>query len=224
MHNVYKILFKEYGPQGWWPVNGKYSRNDFSIPGNRKERFEIILGAILTQNTSWKNAEKAIANLRKANLLDPVKIAKAKNKVIAQAIKPSGYFNQKTERLKIISDFLLKNRNLSRLPVKDMRNKLLAVKGVGPETADSIILYAYNKPSFVVDLYTKRIFSRLGICKKDTGYAELQGLFHRSLLSDARLFNEYHALIVEHAKRFCKKVPECSGCPLGKLCKKKNLA
>jgi len=218
MYNVYEILFKEYGPQGWWPVNGKYNRNDFSIPRNSKEKFEIILGAILTQNTSWKNAEKALANLRKANLLDPVKIVKAKDQVIAKAVRPSGYFNQKAERLKIISDFLLKNKDISRLPVEDMRNELLAIKGVGPETADSIILYAFNKPSFVVDLYTRRIFSRLGICRKDAGYEELQGLFHKELKKDAVLFNEYHALIVEHAKRFCKKIPECSGCPLSKLC------
>ncbi|MBD3304032.1 hypothetical protein GF343_02720 [Candidatus Woesearchaeota archaeon] len=221
MYNLYEILFKEYGPQGWWPVNGKYSKNDFSIPRNKKEKFEIIVGAVLTQNTSWKNAEKAIANLRKANILDPVKIVKADKKVLAQAIRPSGYFNQKAGRLKLISDFLLKNKDISRLPVEDMRNKLLGIKGVGPETADSILLYAYNKPSFVVDLYTKRIFSRIGICKNTAKYGELQGLLHKKLKKDAVLFNEYHALIVEHAKRFCKKVPECSGCPLGKLCKKR---
>ncbi|MBW3002520.1 endonuclease III domain-containing protein [Candidatus Woesearchaeota archaeon] len=209
MYNVYKILFKEYGPQNWWPVTTK------------NKRFETIIGAVLTQNTSWKNVENAIANLRKAGLIDPVKIVKASDKVIAEAIRPSGYFNQKTERLKIISDFILKNSNISRLPVEDLRNKLLEIKGVGPETADSIILYAYNKPSFVVDLYTKRIFSRLGICRQDVKYEELQGLFHEKLKKDAVLFNEYHALIVEHAKRFCKKVPDCAGCPLIGFCKKR---
>ena len=221
LKKIYKTLHKEYGPQGWWPVNGKYNKNDFSIPRNRKEQFEIILGAILTQNTSWKNVEKAIANLREKNLIDPSKIANANREVIAQAIRPSGYFNQKSERLKIAADFFLKNKDLHKLSADKLREKLLQVKGVGPETADSIILYAYSKPSFVVDLYTKRIFSRLGFCRQEIKYEELQGLFHSNLEKDTRLFNEYHALIVEHAKRFCTKKPSCLNCPLDKLCKKK---
>jgi len=221
LKKIYKTLHKEYGPQGWWPVNGRYNKNDFSIPRNSKEQFEIILGTILTQNTSWKNVEKAIANLRKENLIGPAKITEANNKIIAQAIRPSGYFNQKTERLKIISDFLLKNKNLSCLPVEKLREVLLEIKGIGPETADSIILYAFNKPSFVIDLYTKRIFSRLGLCKEDCKYNELQDLFHANLEKDANLFNEYHALIVEHAKRFCTKRPDCLNCPLSRQCKKK---
>lgn len=221
MIKIYRILFKEYGPQGWWPVDGKYNKGDFRFPRNRKETFEIIVGAILTQNTSWRNVEKAMSNLRDKNLIDPARIACAGVNTIAQAIRPSGYFNQKAERLKIVSEFLLNNRGLSEKPVKILRSMLLEVKGIGPETADSIILYAYHKPSFVVDLYTKRIFSRLGICRKDAKYEALQDLFHRSLPMDAGLFNEYHALIVEHAKRFCTKKPVCSGCPLGSLCRKR---
>ncbi len=209
MYNIYRILFKEYGPQKWWPVT------------TRNRQFEIIIGAILTQNTSWKNVEKAIDNLRAANLVDSVKIMKTSKNALAKLIRPSGYFNQKAGRLKIISGFLLKNKNISKLPTEKLRKKLLEIKGVGPETADSIILYAFSKPSFVVDLYTKRIFSRLGICKENCTYEELQDLFHDSLPKDAKIFNEYHALIVEHAKRFCTKKPDCIKCPLSRLCKKK---
>lgn len=220
LKKIYKILHKEYGPQGWWPVNGMYNKSDFSIPRNKKEQFEIILGTILTQNTSWKNVEKAIANLQDKNLINPAKILKVNKKVLAQAIKPSGYFNQKTERLKIVADFFLRNKDLNKLSVNNLREKLLQVKGIGLETADSIILYVFNKPSFVIDLYTKRIFSRIGICRQETRYEELQDLFHKNLEKDANLFNEYHALIVEHAKRFCTKKPTCLNCPLNKQCKK----
>ncbi|MBW2972970.1 endonuclease III domain-containing protein [Candidatus Woesearchaeota archaeon] len=209
MQKIFKTLYKTYGAQNWWPVTSK------------NKQFEIIIGTILTQNTSWKNVEKAIANLKEKNLIHPAKIIKTNKNALAKLIKPSGYFNQKAERLKIVSKFLLQNKNLSRLPVKKLRETLLEIKGVGPETADSIILYAFNKPSFVVDLYTKRIFSRLGFCNQDCKYDELQDLFHKSLARDAKLFNEYHALIVEHAKQFCRKTPECRGCPLTKVCRKR---
>ena len=208
MHKIFKTLYKTYGAQNWWPITSK------------NKQFEVIIGTILTQNTAWKNVEKAIVNLKKKDLIYPAKIIKTNKNTLARLIRPSGYFNQKAERLKIISEFLLKNKDLSRLPVKKLRETLLEIKGVGPETADSIILYAFNKASFVVDLYTKRIFSRLGFCRPDCKYDELQDLFHKSLARDAKLFNEYHALIVEHAKQFCRKTPECKGCPLSNTCKK----
>lgn len=203
------MLYKAYGAQKWWPVTSK------------NKQFEIILGTILTQNTSWKNVEIAISNLNAEKLIDPVKIVKTDMQKLAALIRPSGYFNQKAERLKIIAEFFLKNNNLSILSAKELRKTLLEIKGVGPETADSIVLYAFNKPSFVVDLYTKRIFSRMGLCKKDCSYDELQKMFHDALPSDAALFNEYHALIVEHAKQHCKKTPVCKNCPLTSKCKKR---
>ena len=202
LNKIYNILHKTYGKQGWWPVT----------TDNRQ--FEIIIGAILTQNTAWKNVEKAIANLRRAKLIDANKILKIKKEKLAQLIQSAGYYNQKAERLKIIAKFYLENKNPT-------REQLLDVKGVGPETADSILLYAYNKPSFVVDAYTKRIFSRLGLIKTDD-YHEVQDFFHANLEKNEKLFNEYHALIVELAKRHCNKKPECGGCPLGKMCGRKS--
>lgn len=217
---IYLLLYREFGPQGWWPVNGEYNKNNFDIPRNSEERFEIILGAVLTQNTSWKNVEKALFNLRKANIFSPEKILKTSQSRLAELIRPSGYYNQKAERLKIVSQFFIGNKNLADLPVSELREKLLSVKGIGPETADSIILYAFRKPIFVVDAYTKRIFSRLGICSKGIDYHSLQDLFHANLKKNLSLFNEYHALLVELAKRHCSKAPVCSSCPLTKMCKK----
>ena len=199
--HIYNILFKTYSNQNWWPTTTK------------QKQFEIIIGTILTQNTSWKNAEKAVANLKNNNLISPNKILKTNKTKLAKLIKSSGYFNQKAERLKIISRFYLENRNPT-------REQLLKVKGIGPETADSILLYAYNKPSFVVDLYTKRIFSRLGICRQDYKYESVRQLFMSNLPKDQKLFNEYHALIVKLAKEHCRKKPVCGGCPLAKSCKK----
>ncbi len=217
---AYQKLHEAFGPQGWWPVNGEYSKNNFDIPRNSEERFEIIIGAILTQNTSWKNVEKALSNLRDANIRSPEKILQANKNRLAKLIRPSGYYNQKAERLKIVSRFFLENPSLETLPVPALREKLLSVKGIGPETADSIILYAFRKPVFVIDAYTKRIFSRLGLCSKDADYHSLQDLFHANLKKDRPLFNEYHALLVELAKRHCSKVPACSPCPLNRFCRK----
>lgn len=217
---AYQKLHEAFGPQGWWPVNGKYNKNNFDIPRNSAEKFEIILGAILTQNTSWKNVEKALANLRNSNLLSPEKILQANKNRLAKLIRPSGYYNQKAERLKIVSRFFLSNKNLEILPLPVFRERLLSVKGIGPETADSIILYAFRKPIFVIDAYTKRIFSRLGVCSQDADYRSLQDLFHANLKKDAPLYNEYHALLVELAKKHCAKSPVCSPCPLTKMCRK----
>ncbi len=215
---VYKRLFKKFGKQNWWPVNEVHEGC------LDKRMFEVIIGAILTQNTSWKNVEKAIENLLAADLIDLKKISKVNKQKLAKLIRPSGYFNQKAERLKIFADYILKNYNghLTTFMEKDhreIRPELLKIKGIGPETADSIILYAFQKPMFVIDMYTKRIFSRLGVVDENIAYEDLQKMFHKNLKEDAEIFNEYHALIVEFAKQFCTKKPQCLGCPLNKECK-----
>lgn len=202
IQKTYNILSDRFGKQNWWPTT------------TENRQFEIIIGAILTQNTAWKNAEKAIANLKKANLVDAKKILKTKKEKLAQLIRPAGYYSQKAERLKIIAKFYLENKNPA-------REQLLNVKGVGPETADSILLYAYSRPFFVVDAYTKRIFSRLGLIKT-RDYHEVQDFFHANLEKDEKMFNEFHALIVELAKRHCNKKPVCEGCPLKITCKHLN--
>ena len=212
---IYNILYNKFGKQRWWPttlegdIHPTYHGNKI----NEKQRFEIIVGAVLTQNTSWKNVEKAIYNLNKAKVLGINRIRKISKSRLAKLIRPSGYYNQKAERLKIAAEFFSKNKNSS-------REELLGVKGIGPETADSILLYAFNKPFFVVDAYTKRIFSRIGICKNKCDYEELQEFFHKSLPKNAKLFNEYHALIVELAKQNCTKKPDCKTCPINKVCKR----
>ncbi len=212
---IYKKLLKAYGNQKWWPttLEGELHPSYHGNGINEKQRFEIIAGAILTQNTSWKNVEKAIISLNKTKSLGINKIKKISKSKLASLIKPSGYYNQKAERLKIVADFFSKNRNPT-------REQLLAVKGIGPETADSILLYAFSKPVFVVDAYTKRIFSRIGLCKGKCGYDELQEIFHNNLPKKARMFNEYHALIVELAKQRCSKKPNCKKCPISAYCKK----
>jgi len=211
---IYEELSKIYGPQGWWPIKGKY----LGGPKNNSERFEVMIGAILTQNTSWKNVEKAISNLHKENLIYAKKISKVSQKKLAKLIKSAGYYNQKAERLKIFANYLLKNPNFLKKEIPQLRKELLSIKGIGPETADSMILYALNKPVFVIDAYTRRIFSRLGFCNEDASYEELQQMFHKNLPKNTKLFNNYHAVLVEHAKNNCKKKPECGGCVLSKIC------
>ena len=209
---IYKALLKEYSYQGWWPVSGKYNPGDHSFPNTEQQKFEICIGAILTQNTSWLNVEKALKNLSKAGLLNPVVMSKVKEEVIAKLIVPAGYFNQKAKKIKLFLEFLEKK------PIT--RDNLLSVWGIGPETADSILLYAYKKPKFVIDSYTKRIMSRIGLCTKDVSYYELQHLFESKLKKDYKLFNEYHALFVEHAKQYCLNKPICKGCPIHQYCGK----
>lgn len=211
---IYDILYKEYGKQGWWPVTleGELHPKYHVSKLNGKQRFEIIIGAILTQNTSWKNVEKAIIELNKAKVLNIEGILKTGVRRLAKLIRSAGYYNQKAERLKIVAKFFDKVKELS-------REELLNVKGIGGETADSILLYAFEKPYFVIDAYTKRIFSRIGFGFKS--YDELQNVFMKGLPAKVRLFNEYHALLVELAKQHCKVKPECKGCPLLKICKRK---
>lgn len=209
---IYDLLLENYGFQGWWPINGKYNPNNYSYPRTAEQRFEICVGAILTQNTSWKQVEKALENLRRMNALNPQSITSFEVNKLKQAIKPAGYFNQKARKLKEFTTFFLQ------LKKEPTREELLSIWGVGPETADSILLYAYKKPLFVIDAYTKRVFNRIGF--KEKTYDELQKLFMNNLKPDYKLFNEYHALIVEHAKKLCAKKPDCGKCFLNRMCKK----
>lgn len=191
---IYDLLYKKYGSQHWWPC----------VSNNRE--FEIVIGAILTQNTNWNNVEKCIKNLKENNLLNKNAIKNINITKLAEFIRSSGYYKQKARKLKEFVNF---NGIIN-------RENLLNIWGIGPETTDSILLYAYNQPVFVIDAYTKRIFSRLGI--KLDSYDEYQDYFHKNLTKDYKLFNEYHALLVELAKKHCKTKPLCNNCPLMKEC------
>lgn len=228
IRQIYDELFRMYGPQGWWPVAPADSSDgipkygvDANTVKTERQKLEIIFGTILTQNTAWANAEKAIINLNREGLVDIRKMRAASSQKIASLIRPAGYFNQKSERLKIIAKYFY-DEYKGNLKVffgrdtKKIRQELLGIKGIGPETADSILLYAGSKPVFVVDAYTIRIFSNLGILKDGMSYDEVQELFMKNLPSDAKMFNEYHALIVEHAKNYYAKGMVYKECPLYK--------
>ncbi|MBN1792607.1 endonuclease III domain-containing protein [Candidatus Woesearchaeota archaeon] len=214
----YGALLKRYGPQGWWPIldlhharkgvnptksgsiNG-YHPGDFSYPRSEAQRFEICIGAILTQNTAWPNVEKALLNLKQLDCLDSGRLLALSEEILKGAIRPAGYFNQKARKLKVFAEFYasLKGRAPS-------RGELLGLWGVGPETADSILLYAFRVPVFVVDAYTRRIFSGMGWFEKDAEYESIRSFFESSLDGDYKLFQEYHALIVEKGKRMRAEV------------------
>jgi endonuclease III related protein len=212
---IYDRLLSEYGAQGWWPllsydgvnptktgsVTG-YHPGDYSFPRSDDERFEIICGALLTQNTNWQNVEKALINLRNKGLLNARGVLNCDIDLLKDCIRPAGYFNQKAERLKILAEFFV---GLDRVP---MRDELLDLKGVGPETCDSILLYAYSVPSFVVDAYTKRMVRRLGLVGGDN-YDDIKSFFENNLDKDYRVYQEFHALIVEYAKRRDGFLAEC---------------
>ena len=205
---IYKRLYKFYGPQGWWPG---------------RSRFEVIVGAILTQNTAWSNVEKAIKNLRADGILaSPARFHKTNAKKLANLIRPAGYYNVKSRRLKNFTGYLMTVyggdlRRMAKVRTHRLRQELLAINGVGPETCDSILLYAFGRPVFVIDAYTKRIFSRHGLCGQSASYEPIQEVFTSNLPSDENLFNEYHALIVRLAKDHCKTRPLCDGCPLNSV-------
>jgi len=223
---IYRLLKKKYGSQGWWPIVD--SETGLSCYGVIKKKpdydeiVEIITGSILTQGVAWTNVEKAISNLKKAGLLQPLKIKKASISVIAELIRPSGYFNQKALKLKNFIewfekwDFSFDNLLHHTTPV--VRRELLSIRGIGPETADSILLYAFNRKIFVVDAYTKRIFSRLGIIAPESGYGEVQSFFHSCFTGNVKMFNDYHALIVVHGKDICRTKPLCNQCSIRDYC------
>jgi len=202
---IYKKLLFRFGRQGWWPADAP---------------FEVIVGAILTQNTNWQNVEKAIANLKGNRLLTPRKLNKLSLKKLAALIKPAGYYNIKAQRLKNFLSFFFKNyrgetRFMAQASLQELRNGLLSVNGIGQETADSILLYALDKPVFVVDAYTKRVLLRHRLIGKKADYLQTQDLFMKNLKCDVKLFNEYHALLVKLGKEFClKQKPRCEVCPL----------
>ncbi len=184
--------------------------------------WEIIVGAVLTQNTAWKNVERALRNLWAEGLMGVESLANVDVGRLAELIRPSGYYNQKARRLKDVAEYFLRRwdgdlkRFFSR-PTDEIREELLSIRGIGEETADSILLYAGGHPVFVVDAYTRRLLERVGVsCSKK--YVDVQGLFHRCIRPDVAVYREYHALIVEHAKRHCRKKPVCEGCPLRDLC------
>lgn len=222
--SIYTKLHSHFGNQNWWPVT---LENEI-IPGyhkniklTEKQKLEICFGAILTQNTNWKNVEKAIVQLNKNNLININGIIKINNENLARVIRSSGYHNQKAIKLKNFCLFLMNNynRNIKKLfsnNIKKLREELLSINGIGPETADSIILYAAKKPIFVIDAYTKRIINRIG--HKENNYNDLQGLFMDNLEKNEKLFNEYHALLVELGKNICKKKPLCNQCPINNMC------
>jgi endonuclease-3 related protein len=187
-----------------------------------------MVGAVLTQNTAWTNVEKAIANLKAAAALSPEAISSVEHDTLAEWLRPSGYFNIKATRLKNYCRWYLEQggyESLSRLDDHALRHAVLSVNGVGPETADDILLYAFERPLFVIDAYTRRIFSRLGLIDHDTGYETLRHHFEDGLAGEAdrvALFNEYHALIVMHAKEHCRVKPQCRGCPLRRGCQRRE--
>ncbi len=211
---VYNKLYRHYGRQGWWPlIKEDKVVHDPSFTTKRlteAERFEICIGAILTQNTSWSNVEKALLELKRNGMLSKDGIRNTDEKRLAMVIKSSGYHNQKARKLKMLAGFLDSKKMVSRV-------SLLQLWGIGKETADSILLYAYNKPVFVVDAYTRRVFQRLGF--NEDGYDELQKLFMDNLKSDTKIFKEYHALLVRLGKELCRKEPLCNDCPLRRICR-----
>ena len=207
--NIYQRLIDNYGPQHWWPA---------------QESFEVIVGAILTQSAAWVNVEKAIDNLRAASALTPAALRKLPQEELAGLIYPSGYYNAKARKLRAFAAWFGERYgdDLGKLFSNDihpLREQLLTVHGIGEETADSFILYAAGKPVFVIDAYTRRIFSRLGLSPHESSYAAHQSLFMENLPPDASFFNEYHALLVCLGKNVCRSRPLCAGCCLNKICR-----
>ncbi len=202
--DIYNSLFKSFGKQYWWPGDTD---------------FEVVIGAILTQNTNWSNVEKAIKNLKKAKVFTPKKLNEIEIEKLAEHIKPSGYFNVKARRLKHFIEWLFLKYNgslpkLFKLDCATLREQLLSVNGIGRETADSIILYAAEKPTFVVDAYTKRVLVRHGLINENYTYDEIKAVFEDNLPEKVSLYNEYHALIVMVGKHYCKPKMQCEECPL----------
>lgn len=229
---VYQQLLDHYGPQGWWPLLQRSSQAGYTPDGYHpgqyapdlqiSERFEIITGAILTQNTSWTNVRRSLVKLLEAAVrrnvpFGPGFVLRLEVAELAELIRSSGYFNQKAKKLRCMAEFCRAGVNRA----GPGRSQLLALWGIGPETADSILLYAYNRPVCVVDAYSMRIFARLNGRNSNAkwSYGELQAAFHGQLPADPQVYNEFHALLVEHAKQHCSsKNPKCSKCPLKTDC------
>ncbi len=208
LSDIYRRLYRHFGHRNWWPGDS---------------RLEICIGAVLTQNTNWGNVEKAISNLKAEGLIDRDRLLSLSTDRLAELIRPAGYYNVKAGRLRNLLIFLSGHggndgKNFEALGDAEFREKLLEVNGVGRETADSILLYAFERPFFVIDAYTRRIFSRLGFSDPKAGYEELQGMFMRSIPEDVALYNDYHAQIVALGHHFCRPKPLCMECPLQSVC------
>lgn len=211
LYHIYEKLRNHFGHQNWWPGD---------------TRFEVIIGAILTQNTNWGNVEKAINNLKKQALFSPAGIIELKNDTLGRLIKSSGYYNRKAEKLKLICEYLMEKcggdlDRFAEVPTDTLREELLSIKGIGPETADSILLYAFDRPLFVVDRYTIRSLNRIGLINENAKYDDVQQLFMKNLPHETKLFNDFHAQLVALGKHFCKPKPQCEFCPLGDICRSK---
>jgi len=204
---VYERLLGAYGPQHWWPA---------------ETPFEVMVGAILTQNTNWTNVERALENLKACSDLDARQILEHGHEVLAEYLKPSGYFNVKAVRLTTFCTWYVEQGGFDALkarPTGQLRSELLAIKGIGPETADDILLYAFERPVFVIDAYTRRIFSRIGLVSEELSYEQSRQLFEKALGPEVALYNEYHALIVRHGKTHCRPIAKCACCSLKRLCR-----
>jgi len=208
---IYNVLFNHFGPRAWWPA---------------ETPFEVMVGAILTQNTNWLNVEKAIVNLKSSRVLRPASLLGIGNRELENLIKPSGYYRQKAKKLKAFVKYFLRDYDgrlgkMRDVDGNELRHELLQVHGIGPETADSILLYALDKPTFVVDAYTKRIGKRVGLFKFD-GYHEIKDFFEKNIPRDLEMYKEYHALLVELGKNYCRVKPVCLKCPVNRLCVKEK--
>lgn len=208
VRDVYRRLSLRYGPQHWWPADTP---------------FEVMVGAVLTQSTSWTNVEKAMDSLKSADALSPAAIRKLSHEQLARTIYSAGFHNSKARKLKAMVEYLGDRfgddvEAMKRVDPAVLREELLSVHGIGDETADAILLYALGMPSFVVDAYTRRLFSRLGVAPERDRYGDYQRMFEDSLESDPRIFDEYHALIVTHGKSVCRKRPLCGDCCLREIC------
>lgn len=204
LQEMYQKLWDEFGPQGWWPG---------------ETPFEVILGAILTQNTNWRNVAQALGELKREGLLNPQALREMPEEELARWIRPAGYFNIKARRVKNFLDFFAHRfhdslEEMAQVELRSLRPALLTVKGIGPETADSILLYALNRPTFVVDAYTHRVLSRHDLAPEACSYDELQGLFMENLPPEVSFYQEFHALLVRVGKEFCRPRPRCPSCPL----------
>ena len=207
LQTLYDTLLSAYGPQSWWPG---------------ETPFEVMIGAVLTQNTNWKNVEKAIENLRREELLDPHSLYAIDTETLAELIRPAGYFNIKARRLHNLLKYIIDRHDgdldaMFSCSLSTLREDLLSINGIGPETADSILLYAGNLPTFVIDAYTYRVMTRHGWIEPEIDYHALQDHFLSNLPEDVAMYNEFHALFVQVGKNHCRKTPKCDGCPLVNL-------
>ncbi|WP_290651861.1 endonuclease III domain-containing protein [Aquisalimonas sp.] len=206
VHRVFDALYAAFGPQDWWPARTGY---------------EVMAGAVLTQNTAWRNVRRALANLRAIDALEPSALMAVDELLLAEQLRPSGYYNIKAARLRNLTAALLMDGGMEAWQASNtamLRQRLLGIKGIGEETADCILLYALHRPVFVIDAYTRRIMARLGLAGGDEPYARLAALFEENLPRDPELYNEFHALLVRLGSEVCRPRPHCPRCPLRHLC------